>query len=153
MKTATIARTGPLRRLGAIITQVLSYMTTLSAAAYLMRPTTEIGWALTAGAALAFEIVFIVLKEGVFQNAGDLIGWTGFLIDGLVNAGGILPWAPRLLTFGPVALILGLLRIDVSDPTTALIGGAAISLVLGGALSYAPHRLWRPARSKRTRDE
>jgi hypothetical protein len=148
MSALSVTRTGPLRRIGAVITQIMSYLTTLSAAAYVMRPETEVGWALTAGAALAFEIVFIVMKETIFSNPADPMGWLGFVIDGLVNAGGIFSWAGRLLTFAPIAVMLGLLRVDVSDPTTTLIGGAVISVAFGGFLSYAPHRLWRPAKAK-----
>lgn len=140
-----------IRRLGAIITQIFSYLTTLSAVGHVMRPATETAWALTAGTALAIEIVLIVMKETIFDGNGanDVIGWLGFLIDALINTGGALPWAARLLTFGPIALILGLFAIDTNDPTTALIGGAVISLILGIVLSIAPHRLWRTGSKRR----
>jgi hypothetical protein len=131
-----------IRKLGAIITQVMSYLTTLSAVAHVMRPHTETAWAITAGTALAVEIALIAMKETLFSG-GAGVGWTGFIIDGLINAGGILPWASRLLTFAPIALILGLIAVDTTDPMVALLGGAVIGLILGFVLSIAPHRLWR----------
>ena len=137
-----------MRRLAAIIFGIMSYVATFSCAAIVIRPNTEILWALTAGTALAFEIGFIAMKETLFSNIADPLGWVGFIFDAVINMGGILPWGGKILIFGPFAFILGLLTVNVADPTVVMIGGGLISLVGGALLSYAPHRLWRPARKK-----
>jgi hypothetical protein len=146
--TTAAARNSGLRRLAAFIAQGMSYATTLSAVAYVMRPQVERDWGIAIAIALAVEILFAMMKETLFGNIGHPAGWVGLLLDGLTNTGGILPWAGRLLTFGPIALILGVFRVDVSDPTTRMIGGAILSIIFGFILSIVPHWLWRPARSR-----
>ena len=155
MATATATRISFLRRLSAIIAQVLSYLTTLGAAAHVLRPTDETMWAVTAGVALAFEILFMGMKETLFDgdDENNAIGWLGFGLDAVVNTGGALTFAGRILTFGPLAFMLGLFGVNVADPVSNLIGAFIISLVAGIALSVAPHPLWRPKRRKRRKDE
>ena len=153
MTTTTAAHVPGLRRLAAFIAQAMSYATTVSAAMFIIHPKSELDWAFTLLIALAFEIMFAMMKETLFSNLAHPAGWIGFFADALVNAGGAMPWAPRLLTFGPIALILGVFGVDVSDPTTGLVGGAVLSLIFGGVLSIVPHWLWRPARPKKQRGE
>jgi hypothetical protein len=132
-----------MNRIGAIVAQLLSYATTLSAAIFVIRPGDEVAWALTILVSLGFEVLFMAMKEKLFSKPGHPAGWIGLILDGAVNTGGILPWAGRLLTFGPILLMLGVFRVDVSDPATTMTGGVIVSAIFGFVLSIVPHWLWR----------
>ena len=123
-----------------VIGHVASYATTLNFAVYLIRPQDGPGWAGAVAAALAAEALVYAMKEMLWSNGlADPMGWAGIILDGVVNTGGILPWAPRILTFGPISLSLGLIAVNVADPVTATVGAAAISVILGFVLSILPH--------------
>lgn len=136
----------------AIIAQGLSWLTTLGAVAFVVQPGADIRrWGIATVIAVVFEALFFGMKEAIFRpgclNIG--IGLAGFGADGLVNAGGVMAIALSLLTFGPVALILGVAEIDVSSPDARLWASAGVSLVLGLILSVLPHGLWRLSRRRR----
>lgn len=140
-----------MRRISAIIAQAFSYATTLAAAAHIMRPTSAPMWAITAAVALAFEALFFGMKETLFDSSPNLfLGSVGVGLDALVNTGGALTFAGRILTFGPVALMLGLFGFDATDPTVSLVGTVVVSAILGITLSIAPHLLWRKRRRARS---
>lgn len=132
--------------LGAIIAQLFSYAATLSLAYHVMpsRPSDPLTWLATAGLASALEALFIYMKEGLFKAGIEkkFTGGIGLIIDGFINAGGILPFAPRILTFAPIALILGVLGVNLAEPLTMLIAGVILSGVFGFLLSILPHWLW-----------
>lgn len=132
-----------MRIIGTLIAHVFSYVATLAFAAYLFKPTDGPSWAGTAAAALAGEAFGYSLKELLWKNGlADPLGWVGVFFDGIINTGGILPYAPRVLTFGPISLSLGFIGVNVADPFTAVAASGLISVVLGGLLSIAPHWLW-----------
>jgi hypothetical protein len=138
--------------LGAIIAQLFSLAATFSLV-YHARPTppsSPLDWGSAIALAVALEILFIYMKEGLFRAgiAKKVAGAFGLAFDGAINTGGVLPFASRILTFAPVALILGVFGVNLADPLTLLIAGAILSFVLGFLLSILPHWLW-PRRTKK----
>jgi hypothetical protein len=140
-----------MRIVGALIAQAFSFYTTLAFIALITKPGADPQrWAVTVGLALAAEVLLFVMKEETWRpGCGSKgVGVAGFLGDGFVNAGGLGALALGVLTFGPAALMLGVLEVDVTDPSTSLIATGAISLALGLALSITPHILWRNSRQR-----
>lgn len=122
-----------------LVLLLFSYATTFLAARHIMRPGDDPTMLfIVASLALAVEAALYGLKECWFKKS-KAAGAVGFAIDGLVNTGGALTFAGRLLTFGPVALMLGFIGFPVTDPTVSLVGSVVISLILGFALSIVPH--------------
>lgn len=141
-----------MRFIAALIAQALSYLTTLGAAAFFVQPGQDLRrWGAAIGVAIAFEALFFGMKESMFQPGGlnKVIGAIGFLADGVINAGGIMAIALGILTFGPIALILGVAEVDISSPDAILLASAGLSLVLGLVLSLLPHGLWRQTTGRR----
>jgi hypothetical protein len=88
------------RKLMAIIGQIASWFTTLW----------FVHWVWAGGPlpylaliAVIAEALLVVLKERLFRGDDPALGWAGLVIDGLINAGGILPKACRIVTFPPIA--------------------------------------------------
>lgn len=134
-----------MRIIAALVAQLLSYLTTAAAVAHFTRPVDYRLWGLTVGIAILLEAFFFGLKECLFRPGAPnkIAGAIGVFLDGTVNTGGVLVLALGLLTFGPVALILGVLEVDVADPSAMLGASLLISALLGFALSILPHILWR----------
>jgi hypothetical protein len=131
------------RIIGSLIAHAFSYLATLAFVAYILKPTDGPSWAGTVAAALAVEAFGYALKELLWKHSlADPLGWVGVAFDGIINTGGILPYAPRVLTFGPISLSLGFIGVNIGDPLTAVAASGVISLVAGVLLSIAPHWLW-----------
>lgn len=131
----------PIRRVIAAVAQGASYLTTLWA----------VQWVWDDGqlahqiiAALVLELLLVGMKSALWSRNGDeTIGWAGFAIDAIINAGGILPRAAKLLTWPPIASLLAVASINAAEPTVQTIGGFIIAAGIGILLSILPHRLWR----------
>lgn len=131
---------GDLWRKGlATLLQVASWFTTLWAVQWLWADGAFSGQ--VTGALLA-EFAFIVMKTQLFSGGSKVVGWAGIALDGLVNMGGILPRAGKLLTFPPIAAVLGFMGVDAGATATQKIGTFLIALIGGILLSVLPHRLW-----------
>jgi hypothetical protein len=142
-----------MRRVAASILQLLSYAATLGAAVFFAQPGTDPRrWGAAALIAVLFEGLFFGMKEAVFAPGmgNKTIGVIGFLIDGIVNAGGVMAFAIMILTFGPVAAMLGMAEVNLADPNEALFVSFLISAFFGFVLSVAPHILWREGRGRGT---
>jgi hypothetical protein len=103
-------------------------------------------WAIVAAFALLFEMFFVFVKESAFKPGipPKAIAFIfGYLPDGLINAGGIMFFAAAVLTFGPIAAMLGVVEVDLANPDELLLIVIGISLFFGFGLSIAPHILWR----------
>jgi hypothetical protein len=140
-----------MRIVGALIAQAFSFYTTLAFVALLTKPGSDPQrWAVTVGLALGGEVLLFVMKEESWRAgcASKGVGILGFVGDGFINAGGLGALALGILTFGPSALMLGVLEVDVTDPGTTVLATGAISFVLGLALSITPHILWRTTRPR-----
>lgn len=130
------------RKVLAAVAQAASFMTTLWA----------VQWVWDDGslpaqfiAAVVVEAVLVAMKSALFDKGGgnDGIGWAGFVIDALTNLGGILPRAGKVLTWPPIATLLGLLGLSAADTTVQSVGGLIIAGAAAILLSVLPHRLWR----------
>lgn len=137
-----------MRIVGALIAQAASFYTTLAFVSALTRPGSDPQhWAITVGLALAGEVLLFVMKEELFRPGPGCgskgVGIAGFVGDGVINAGGLSAIAMGALTFGPAALMLGALEVNLADPSTSLVATGIASFVIGLALSITPHVLWR----------
>lgn len=135
--------------LGALVTQGFSFWTTLAFVMLFTRPGTDPqAWGLTLLLAAGGEVALFAMKECIFRrgctNRG--LGVAGFVGDGFINAGGLTAIAVGVLTFGPSALILGTLEINLAEPSVLLVATGITSFALGLTLSIAPHILWRNVR-------
>jgi hypothetical protein len=144
-------------KLGAIIAQALSWLTTYWLVEWIAEPKTDKDRAIAVALATVIELLFILMKRLLFDknSKNDGIGWAGLILDSLTNMGGILPKAGRLLTFPPIAALLLLFSINPKAEQTQLIGSFIISAIAGVLLAIAPIRLWRAgsAGSHREKDD
>lgn len=137
--------------IGAIIAQAFSFAATLSLVFHARPapPSAPLDWIGTILIALALEVLFIFMKEGLFRNGigKKVAGAAGLLLDGIINSGGVMPFSARILTFGPIALILGVGGVNLANPLHLLVAGVVFSVIVGFLLSILPHWLW-PRRAK-----
>lgn len=152
MTTAALAkktRTLPLSKIGAVIAQGLSYVTTLWLIEWVW---VDGDWGMRVLVALLLEVSFVALKESLFVGHGDdRLGWIGFLVDAIINMGGALPRAGAVITFPPLAVILSIAGVyERAQSTMATLegvpvswGGFLVALISGIILSVAPHYLWK----------
>ena len=75
------------------------------------------------------------------NKKNDGIGWAGFIIDAIINAGGAFPKMGRLAAWPPLAALAGALGIDSTKGSGNTIGAFVLSLIIGIILSIAPIRL------------
>jgi hypothetical protein len=131
-------------KLGALIAQFVSWLTTYWCVLWIMQPTPEMQ-PIAVLVSLLAELLLVLMKRCLFNTDrnDDAIGWSGLIIDAIINAGGILPRAGRLLTFPPIAAILAFFGVSAADPTVNSIGAFVVAAIAGGLLSVLPHRLWR----------
>lgn len=107
---------------GAVIAHALSYLTTLWFVQWLA-PATDLR---TAGAvAYGLEMLLFAFKRALKSRHGRGVGWAGVSADALINMGGLIPYAGRILSFPPVAVILALIG--------WIAGGVGVSLAWAGA--------------------
>lgn len=131
-------------KIGAVITSIISWLTTYWCVLWIMQPAADAGKAVPIAVSIVAEVVLVLMKRCLFTADRDHgIGWAGLIIDALINAGGILPRAGRLLTFPPIAAMLGAIGVNAADPATNNGGAFIIALAIGSLLSVLPHRLWR----------
>lgn len=132
-------------KIGAAIAAGISWITTYWCVLWIMEPKPEDGYALAIGVSIAVEIILTLMKRCLFNKdkSDDGIGWAGLIVDAVINAGGILPRAGRLLTFPPIAAILTVAGINTVDPKVNSIGAFILAIIAGALLSVLPHRLWK----------
>ncbi len=149
--TSTDLKSAPARtgfnpgKIGAIIAGIISWITTYWCVIWIMEPTPETGYTMAIGVAIIAEIILTLMKRCLFNKdrSDDGIGWAGLIVDAVINAGGILPRAAKLLTFPPIAAILTVVGVNASSPSVQNIGGFIIAIAAGALLSVLPHRLWK----------
>lgn len=131
-------------KVGALITAGISWLTTYWCVLWVVEPAPESGYALVIGVSIVVELVLTLMKRCLFNTdkSDDGIGWAGLIVDAVINAGGVLPRAGRLLTFPPIAAILLTTGIDASNPNVNAIGAFVVAIIAGALLSVLPHRLW-----------
>ena len=130
-------------KIGAVLTSIISWITTYWCVLWIMQPADDASKAIPIVVSIVAEVVLILMKRCLFTAGDHGIGWAGFTIDAIINAGGILPRAGRLLTFPPIAAMLAVIGVNAADSTANNIGAFIIALLAGALLSVLPHRLWR----------
>lgn len=132
-------------KIGAVITSIISWITTYWCVLWIMQPAADTSRAVPIAVSVVAEVVLVLMKRCLFNadRSDDGIGWAGIVIDAIVNAGGILPSAGRLLTFPPIAAILTAVGIDAANKDVNTIGAFLVAVVAGALLSVLPHRLWK----------
>ena len=141
--------TGPLRwngyKTAAALFQVLSWLTTYWLVSFILDPQTP-GQSFAAYAiSIAAEYGLVKMKSLVFDgdHKTDGAGWAGFILDGIINAGGILPKASKVLLWPPLMTLMVRAELAPKDENIQFWGGIAVAVIAGLLLSVLPHRLWR----------
>lgn len=132
-------------KIGALITACVSWLTTYWCVLWIMEPTPETGYTMAIVVSIIAEIILTLMKRCLFNadRSDDGIGWAGLIVDAVINAGGILPRAGKLLTFPPIAAILTVVGVNAADPKVNSIGAFIVAIAAGALLSVLPHRLWK----------
>lgn len=137
-------------RIAAVVAGLMSLLTTVWAVEWIWVEGDNLyRW----GVAVLFEALLIAFKSSLFNGSAkdDSLGWAGFIIDGVINAGGIVSRTGRVLTFPPIAALLtatGLMaplsaQMAVLNGVPISWGGFILALIGGILLSVAPHFLWK----------
>lgn len=131
-------------KVGALIAAVISWITTYWCVLWIMQPAEGASMTMPLVVSIVAELILTLMKRCLFNadRSDDGIGWAGLVVDAIINAGGILPRAGRLLTFPPVAAILGVFGVNAAHPTINNVGAFVIAIAAGALLSVLPHRLW-----------
>jgi hypothetical protein len=127
------------RKLIAIIAQVASWFTTFWAVQWIWGDGPLV-YQVTI--AIVAECVLMICKTQLFNGSDPTLGWAGLAIDGIINTGGLLPKACKVLTFPPIAAFGAAFGGTAATCTTFAIPSVILALVFGLALSALPHRLW-----------
>ena len=132
-------------KIGALMAACISWVTTYWCVLWIMEPNPADGYAAAIGVSIAVEIILTLMKRCLFNKdkSDDGIGWAGIIVDTVINAGGILPRAGRLLTFPPIAAILSVVGVNAAEPRVNTIGAFILAIIAGALLSVLPHRLWK----------
>jgi hypothetical protein len=132
-------------KVGALLTACISWLTTYWCVVWVMEPKPDTGYTAVIVVSVIVEIILTLMKRCLFNadKSDDGIGWAGLIVDAVINAGGILPRAGRLLTFPPIAAILTVVGIDATKPEINSIGAFILAIIAGALLSVLPHRLWK----------
>jgi hypothetical protein len=132
-------------KIGALLTACISWVTTYWCVLWIMEPTPETGYTTAIAVSIVAEIILTMMKRCLFNDdrSDDSIGWAGLIVDAVINAGGILPRAGKLLTFPPIAAILTVVGVNATDPKVNSIGAFIVAIAAGALLSVLPHRLWK----------
>lgn len=131
-------------RLGAWAAHVASWLTTFWLCEWVGEPTTDEGRAVVVVIAIVLEFfVLHKMKRLLFDEQGgnDAIGWAGFIIDSLINAGGAFPKMGRLAAWPPLAALTGALGVNTTEGPGNALAAFVLALVGGIILSVLPIRL------------
>jgi hypothetical protein len=144
-------------RLGAWATHGASWLTTYWLCEWVGQPATDAGYAIVVAVALIIEFFILhKMKNLLFddQAHNDGVGWAGFIIDAIVNAGGAFPRMGRLAAWPPLAALVGAFGLDTTQGSGNTILAFVLALAGGIILSVLPIRLDQAAaeQDRRTTD-
>jgi hypothetical protein len=127
------------RKIIAVVAQVASWFTTFWAVQWIWA---DGPLAYQVGLAVVAECALIICKSQLFNGSDPTLGWAGLAVDGIINTGGLLPKACKVLTFPPIAAIGAAFSANAVACTTFSVESVILALVFGLGLSALPHRLW-----------
>jgi len=135
-------------RLGAWALHAASWLTTYWLCEWVGDPKTDQGRAVVVVVAIILEFfVLHKMKKLLFdeKKSNDGIGWAGFIIDSIINAGGAFPKMGRLASWQPLAALVSAFGIDTTKGTGNTVAAFILALSIGVILSIAPIRLTQVA--------
>jgi hypothetical protein len=159
MATATKTPSGYFSgfRLSAWAAHAASYVTTYLLCAWVADPQTDTGRAIVIVLAAILEFLILhKMKKLLFDDkqGNDALGWAGFVIDSIINAGGVFPYMGRLAAWPPLARLVGALGLDITKGAGNTVAAFIIALIVGIILSVLPIRLdQRAARQSGARSD
>lgn len=96
-------------------------------------------WYIAAGAAVVAQGMLTWAERAIWKGRPSLVGGLALVLDTLLNAGGIFPFALRLGESPPVQMIARVLN---TPSEIGPLGAMIVSLVLGFAIAAAPEEFW-----------
>lgn len=96
-------------------------------------------WFVPALAALVMQALLTWFERPVWRGKASSIGIAGLIIDVLLNAGGIYPYARRLGETPMGQMIADVLN---SNAIVGPIGATIVSVLVGFLIAAAPEELW-----------
>lgn len=138
-------------RLGAWIAHFFSWLTTYWLIEWITDPQNDTNRAIALVISLALEFLLHKAKKLLFdeERHNDGVGWTAFIADSIINAGGVYPKAGRFAAWPPLAALIGAFGVDIAkqDSPGNVIAAFILALLLGIGLSVLPIRLSKAADS------
>ena len=131
-------------RLGAWATHAASWLTTYWLCEWVGDTKTDASRAVVVAVSIVLEFfVLHTMKKLLFDaNKGnDALGWAGFGIDSLTNAGGAFPKMGRLASWPPLAVLVGAFGVDATQGSGNAVAAFILALIVGIILSVLPVRL------------
>jgi hypothetical protein len=137
-------------RLGSVVTQVISWLTTFWFCEWVAQPPDDRAWWFVVLSSVLIEYILVQLKRLLHdrKKSHTGLGVTGILIDTILNTGGLFDKAGRVLTFPPIAAVLLFARINIYNSTINQVGAFVVALIAGFILSLAPIQLWNAGKPK-----
>lgn len=97
-------------------------------------------WGFQVGAGVLLQVIFTVLERPVLRGRPNKVSGTVLIIDTLVNAGGIFPFALRMSATPTAQMISTTFNLS---PQMTPPAAFAVSLLFGFLLAAAPEAVWR----------
>lgn len=97
-------------------------------------------WPYQVGSGVLLQVIFTALERPILHGRPNKVSGTVLLIDTLVNAGGIFPFAMRM-SATPTAQMIST-TFNMSPQMTPM-AAFAVSLLFGFLLAAAPEAVWR----------
>lgn len=134
------ARGGAAPNIGNRIAAVVAWLVGL-AATYLGLAVllTNAPWYVPALAALVAQGMLTWAERAIWRGKPSLVGALALLMDTLLNAGGVFPYALLLGATPPAIMIATVLGVPSQ---VGPLGAMIVSLVLGFAIAAAPEEFW-----------
>jgi hypothetical protein len=121
----------------AIILWVLACITTWQLVAAV---TVGAVWYFQVGAGIVLQAIFTVLERPILRGRPNKVSGTVLIVDTLVNAGGIFPFALRMSATPTAQMISATFSLS---PQMTPPAAFAVSMIFGFLLAAAPEAVWR----------
>lgn len=97
-------------------------------------------WRYQVGGGVALQAIFTALERPTLRGRPNKVSVLVLIMDTLINAGGIFPFALRVSATPTVAMISAAFHIS---PQITPVAAFALSALLGFLLAAAPEAVWR----------
>lgn len=97
-------------------------------------------WFFQVGAGIVLQVIFTTLERPVLRGRPNKVSSTVLIVDTLVNAGGIFPFALRMSATPTAQMISTTFNLS---PQMTPPAAFAVSLLFGFLLAAAPEAVWR----------